>query len=199
MKEEIPNKKPSQTIKKYQEEGNRIRVDFLEGESIYLQNTPETKEKLNNMMNEDIAALDKDYKKHYIQQQIVKKLGYVAGGGGAISTIAMYLSGSQLIEAIPVTVLGVLIGSIPYTIGTVKSKYFEKLHLYYYLKDVLSDPNKIKLVRQSEKFATARVIGPNDIDNYSLKDIQSIQDRLSKIEGFETDLAKEKTKKKLLK
>lgn len=199
MKEEIPNKKPSQTIKKYQEEGNRIRVDFLEGESIYLQNTPKIKEKLNSIMNEDIASLDKDYKKYYTQQQIIKNVGYVAYGGGIITSVAVYLLGAQLIDAIPLTMAGLLIGSVPYTIGTIKSKYFQKLHLYHNLKDVLSDPNKIKLVRQSEKFATAQVIGPNDIDHYSLEDIQSIQDRLSKIEGFEVDLAKEKTKKKLLK
>ena len=29
MKEEVPNKLPNQTIKKYEEDGNRIRVDFL--------------------------------------------------------------------------------------------------------------------------------------------------------------------------
>ena len=50
MKEEVPNKLPNQTIKKYEEDGNRIRVDFLKGESIHLQNTPETKQTLDTMM-----------------------------------------------------------------------------------------------------------------------------------------------------
>lgn len=54
-------------MKKYQKDGNRIHIDFLEGKFIYLQNKPEIK-KLNSIMNEDITSLDKDYQTNYIQQ-----------------------------------------------------------------------------------------------------------------------------------
>lgn len=35
----------------------------------------------------------------------------------------------------------------------------------------------MKLVRRSEKVATTQPIGPNDIDLYSLKEIEAIEDR----------------------
>lgn len=74
MKEEVPNKLPNQTIKKYEEDGNRIRVDFLKGESIYLQNTPETKQTLDTMMAKDIAAYDEQFKDKRNQSGFIKRI-----------------------------------------------------------------------------------------------------------------------------
>ena len=80
MKEEVPNKLPNQTIRKYEEDGNRIRVDFLKGESIYLQNTPETKQTLDTMMAKDIAAYDEQFKDKRNQSRFIKS---ISGGIGA--------------------------------------------------------------------------------------------------------------------
>ena len=56
----------------------------------------------------------------------------------------------------------------------------------------------MKLVRRSEKVATTQPIGPNDIDLYSLKEIEAIEDRLNKLNGLEKLLPSEQPKKKLL-
>lgn len=86
MKEEVPNKLPNQTIKKYEEDGNRIRVDFLKGESIYLQNTPETKQTLDTMMAKDIAAYDEQFKDKRNQSGFIKMISGGISAGALAST-----------------------------------------------------------------------------------------------------------------
>lgn len=197
MKEEVPNKLPNQTIKKYEEDGNRIRVDFLKGESIYLQNTPETKQTLDTMMAKDIAAYDEQFKDKRNQSGFIKKISGSISAGALASTSY----GVAIGATIPVLAVGLgvaLAGGIVCAIYTSKSKYCKKLHLYQSLKDVLADEEKIKLVRRSEKVATTQPIGPNDIDLYSLKEIEAIKDRLNKLKGLEKLLPSEQQKKKLL-
>lgn len=197
MKEEVPNKLPNQTIKKYEEDGNRIRVDFLKGESIYLQNTPETKQTLDTMMAKDIAAYDEQFKDKRNQSGFIKKIS----GGISAGALASTSYGIAIGAAIPVLAVGLgvaLAGGIVCAIYTSKSKYCKKLHLYQSLKDVLANEEKMKLVRRSEKVATTQPIGPNDIDLYSLKEIEAIEDRLNKLKGFEKLLPSEQPKKKLL-
>lgn len=197
MKEEVPNKLPNQTIKKYEEDGDRIRVDFLKGESIYLQNTAETRKTLDNMMAKDIATYDEQFKRNRNQSNFLKCIG---GGIGA-GAIACTSYGVAIGAAIPILAVGLgvaLAGGIICTIGSAKNRYCRKLHLYQSLKDVLANEEKIKLVRQSEKVATAVPIGPNDIDLYSLKEIEAIEDRLNKLKGLEKLLPDEQPKKRLL-
>ena len=197
MKEEVPNKLPNQTIKKYEEDGNRIRVDFLKGESIYLQNTPETKQTLDTMMAKDIAAYDEQFKDKRNQSGFIKR---ISGGISAVA-LASTSYGVAIGATIPVLAVGLgvaLAGGIVCAIYTSKSKYCKKLHLYQSLKDVLANEEKIKLVRRSEKVATTQPIGPNDIDLYSLKEIEAIEDRLNKLKGLEKLLPSEQPKKKLL-
>lgn len=197
MKEEVPNKLPNQTIKKYEEDGNRIRVDFLKGESIYLQNTPETKQTLDTMMAKDIAAYDEQFKDKRNQSGFIKR---ISGGISAVA-LASTSYGVAIGATIPVLAVGLgvaLAGGIVCAIYTSKSKYCKKLHLYQSLKDVLANEEKIKLVRRSEKVATTQPIGPNDIDLYSLKEIEAIEDRLNKLKGLEELLPSEQPKKKLL-
>ena len=197
MKEEVPNKLPNQTIRKYEEDGNRIRVDFLKGESIYLQNTPETKQTLDTMMAKDIAAYDEQFKDKRNQS------GFIKRSSGGISAVALASTsyGVAIGATIPVLAVGLgvaLAGGIVCAIYTSKSKYCKKLHLYQSLKDVLANEEKMKLVRRSEKVATTQPIGPNDIDLYSLKEIEAIEDRLNKLKGLEKLLPSEQPKKKLL-
>lgn len=197
MKEEVPNKLPNQTIKKYEEDGNRIRVDFLKGESIYLQNTPETKQTLDTMMAKDIAAYDEQFKDKRNQSGFIKR---ISGGISAVA-LASTSYGVAIGVTIPVLAVGLgvaLAGGIVCAIYTSKSKYCKKLHLYQSLKDVLANEEKMKLVRRSEKVATTQPIGPNDIDLYSLKEIEAIEDRLNKLKGLEKLLPSEQPKKKLL-
>ncbi|MDD7102231.1 MAG: hypothetical protein SOZ06_05910 [Candidatus Faecenecus gallistercoris] len=197
MKEEVPNKLPNQTIKKYEEDGNRIRVDFLKGESIYLQNTPETKQTLDTMMAKDIAAYDEQFKDKRNQSGFIKR---ISGGISAVA-LASTSYGVAIGATIPVLAVGLgvaLAGGIVCAIYTSKSKYCKKLHLYQSLKDVLANEEKMKLVRRSEKVATTQPIGPNDIDLYSLKEIEAIEDRLNKLKGLEKLLPSEQPKKKLL-
>ena len=197
MKEEVPNKLPNQTIKKYEEDGNRIRVDFLKGESIYLQNTPETKQTLDTMMAKDIAAYDEQFKDKRNQSGFIKS---ISGGISAVA-LASTSYGVAIGATIPVLAVGLgvaLAGGIVCAIYTSKSKYCKKLHLYQSLKDVLANEEKMKLVRRSEKVATTQPIGPNDIDLYSLKEIEAIEDRLNKLKGLEKLLPSEQPKKKLL-
>ena len=197
MKEEVPNKLPNQTIKKYEEDGNRIRVDFLKGESIYLQNTPETKQTLDTMMAKDIAAYDEQFKDKRNQSEFIKRIS----GGISAGALAITSYGVAIGATIPVLAVGLgvaLAGGIVCAIYTSKSKYCKKLHLYQSLKDVLANEEKIKLVRRSEKVATTQPIGPNDIDLYSLKEIEAIEDRLNKLKGLEKLLPSEQPKKKLL-
>lgn len=197
MKEEVPNKLPNQTIKKYEEDGNRIRVDFLKGESIYLQNTPETKQTLDTMMAKDIAAYDEQFKDKRNQSGFIKKISGSISAGALASTSY----GVAIGATIPVLAVGLgvaLAGGIVCAIYTSKSKYCKKLHLYQSLKDVLANEEKMKLVRRSEKVATTQPIGPNDIDLYSLKEIEAIEDRLNKLKGLEKLLPSEQPKKKLL-
>lgn len=197
MKEEVPNKLPNQTIKKYEEDGNRIRVDFLKGESIYLQNTPETKQTLDTMMAKDIAAYDEQFKDKRNQSGFIKR---ISGGISAVA-LASTSYGVAIGATIPVLAVGLgvaLTGGIVCAIYTSKSKYCKKLHLYQSLKDVLANEEKMKLVRRSEKVATTQPIGPNDIDLYSLKEIEAIEDRLNKLKGLEKLLPSEQPKKKLL-
>ena len=197
MKEEVPNKLPNQTIKKYEEDGNRIRVDFLKGESIYLQNTPETKQTLDTMMAKDIAAYDEQFKDKRNQSGFIKKISGSISAGALASTSY----GVAIGATIPVLAVGLgvaLAGGIVCAIYTSKSKYCKKLHLYQSLKDVLANEEKMKLVRRSEKVATTQPIGPNDIDLYSLKEIEAIEDRLNKLKGLEKLLPSEQQKKKLL-
>lgn len=197
MKEEVPNKLPNQTIKKYEEDGNRIRVDFLKGESIYLQNTPETKQTLDTMMAKDIAAYDEQFKDKRNQSGFIKR---ISGGISAVA-LASTSYGVAIGATIPVLAVGLgvaLAGGIVCAIYTSKSKYCKKLHLYQSLKDVLANEEKMKLVRRSEKVATTQPIGPNDIDLYSLKEIEAIEDRLNKLKGLENLLPSEQPKKKLL-
>lgn len=197
MKEEVPNKLPNQTIKKYEEDGNRIRVDFLKGESIYLQNTPETKQTLDTMMAKDIAAYDEQFKDKQNQSGFIKR---ISGGISAVA-LASTSYGVAIGATIPVLAVGLgvaLAGGIVCAIYTSKSKYCKKLHLYQSLKDVLANEEKMKLVRRSEKVATTQPIGPNDIDLYSLKEIEAIEDRLNKLKGLEKLLPSEQPKKKLL-
>lgn len=197
MKEEVPNKLPNQTIKKYEEDGNRIRVDFLKGESIYLQNTPETKQTLDTMMAKDIAAYDEQFKDKRNQSGFIKMIS----GGISAGALASTSYGVAIGATIPVLAVGLgvaLAGGIVCAIYTSKSKYCKKLHLYQSLKDVLANEEKIKLVRRSEKVATTQPIGPNDIDLYSLKEIEAIEDRLNKLKGLEKLLPSEQPKKKLL-
>lgn len=197
MKEEVPNKLPNQTIKKYEEDGNRIRVDFLKGESIYLQNTPETKQTLDTMMAKDIAAYDEQFKDKRNQSGFIKKISGSISAGALASTSY----GVAIGATIPVLAVGLgvaLAGGIVCAIYTSKSKYCKKLHLYQSLKDVLANEEKMKLVRRSEKVATTQPIGPNDIDLYSLKEIEAIKDRLNKLKGLEKLLPSEQPKKKLL-
>lgn len=197
MKEEVPNKLPNQTIKKYEEDGNRIRVDFLKGESIYLQNTPETKQTLDTMMAKDIAAYDEQFKDKRNQSGFIKR---ISGGISAVA-LASTSYGVAIEATIPVLAVGLgvaLAGGIVCAIYTSKSKYCKKLHLYQSLKDVLANEEKMKLVRRSEKVATTQPIGPNDIDLYSLKEIEAIEDRLNKLKGLEKLLPSEQPKKKLL-
>ena len=197
MKEEVPNKLPNQTIKKYEEDGNRIRVDFLKGESIYLQNTPETKQTLDTMMAKDIAAYDEQFKDKRNQSEFIKR---ISGGIGA-GALAITSYGVAIGATIPVLAVGLgvaLAGGIVCAIYTSKSKYCKKLHLYQSLKDVLANEEKMKLVRRSEKVATTQPIGPNDINLYSLKEIEAIEDRLNKLKGLEKLLPSEQPKKKLL-
>lgn len=197
MKEEVPNKLPNQTIKKYEEDGNRIRVDFLKGESIYLQNTPETKQTLDTMMAKDIAAYDEQFKDKRNQSGFIKR---ISGGISAVA-LASTSYGIAIGATIPVLAVGLgvaLAGGIVCAIYTSKSKYCKKLHLYQSLKDVLANEEKMKLVRRSEKVATTQPIGPNDIDLYSLKEIEAIEDRLNKLKGLEKLLPSEQPKKKLL-
>lgn len=197
MKEEVPNKLPNQTIKKYEEDGNRIRVDFLKGESIYLQNTPETKQTLDTMMAKDIAAYDEQFKDKRNQSRFIK----IISGGISAGALASTSYGIAIGATIPVLAVGLgvaLAGGIVCAIYTSKSKYCKKLHLYQSLKDVLANEEKMKLVRRSEKVATTQPIGPNDIDLYSLKEIEAIEDRLNKLKGLEKLLPSEQPKKKLL-
>ena len=197
MKEEVPNKLPNQTIRKYEEDGNRIRVDFLKGESIYLQNTPETKQTLDTMMAKDIAAYDEQFKDKRNQSGFIKR---ISGGISAVA-LASTSYGVAIGATIPVLAVGLgvaLAGGIVCAIYTSKSKYCKKLHLYQSLKDVLANEEKMKLVRRSEKVATTQPIGPNDIDLYSLKEIEAIEDRLNKLKGLEKLLPSEQPKKKLL-
>lgn len=197
MKEEVPNKLPNQTIRKYEEDGNRIRVDFLKGESIYLQNTPETKQTLDTIMAKDIAAYDEQFKDKRNQSGFIKR---ISGGIGA-GALAITSYGVAIGATIPVLAVGLgvaLAGGIVCAIYISKSKYCKKLHLYQSLKDVLANEEKIKLVRRSEKVATTQPIGPNDIDLYSLKEIEAIEDRLNKLKGLEKLLPSEQPKKKLL-
>lgn len=197
MKEEVPNKLPNQTIKKYEEDGDRIRVDFLKGESIYLQNTPATKQTLNTMMAKDIAAFDKEYKEKYDQTRLLKYLsGTFSAGALAYSFYGIAIGGPVIAIAVGLGVA--LTGGVVCTINTVKNRYCRKLHLYQNLKDVLANEEKIKLVRRSEKVATTQPIGPNDVDLYSLRDLEAIEDRLDKLKGFENLLPSEQSKKKLL-
>ena len=197
MKEEVPNKLPNQTIRKYEEDGNRIRVDFLKGESIYLQNTPETKQTLDTMMAKDIAAYDEQFKDKRNQSGFIKR---ISGGISAVA-LASTSYGVAIGATIPVLAVGLgvaLAGGIVCAIYTSKNKYCKKLHLYQSLKDVLANEEKMKLVRRSEKVATTQPIGPNDIDLYSLKEIEAIEDRLNKLKGLEKLLPSEQPKKKLL-
>ena len=197
MKEEVPNKLPNQTIKKYEEDGNRIRVDFLKGESIYLQNTPETKQTLDTMMAKDIAAYDEQFKDKRNQSRFIKMIS----GGISAGALASTSYGVAIGAAIPVLAVGLgvaLAGGIVCAIYISKSKYCKKLHLYQSLKDVLANEEKMKLVRRSEKVATTQPIGPNDINLYSLKEIEAIEDRLNKLKGLEQLLPSEQPKKKLL-
>ena len=196
MKEEVPSKLPNQTIRKYEEDGNRIRVDFLKGESIYLQNTPETKQTLDTIMAKDIAAYDEQFKDKRNHSRFIKSIS--GGIGAGALTITSY--GVAIGAAIPVLAVGLgvaLAGGIVCAIYISKSKYCKKLHLYQSLKDVLANEEKIKLVSRSEKVATTQPIGPNDIDLYSLKEIEAIEDRLNKLKGLEKLLPSEQPKKKL--
>ena len=197
MKEEVPNKLPNQTIKKYEEDSNRIRVDFLKGESIYLQNTPETKQTLDTMMAKDIAAYDEQFKDKRNQSGFIKR---ISGGISAVA-LASTSYGVAIGATIPVLAVGLgvaLAGGIVCAIYISKRKKKKKLHLYQSLKDVLANEEKMKLVRRSEKVATTQPIGPNDIDLYSLKEIEAIEDRLNKLKGLEKLLPSEQPKKKLL-